>query len=133
MKPLVADGKFMSIGETIRLPDDVTIGYVIGKSALARLCFCKSHSHFTEHLLQVPLTNVDRFHSHLEPLHVLDGDILNKDVSFSYSTYRGDQMNRVSVSGWDSDLDPTRFLSLHCYYTKKEKHCTGFTTAEKMS
>ena len=31
MKPIVASGRFMSVREQIRLPDDVTIGFVIGE------------------------------------------------------------------------------------------------------
>ena len=45
-----SDGKFISIGEKIRLPDDVTLGYIV------------------EHLLNKKLTVVDNFHSHLEPM-----------------------------------------------------------------
>ncbi|XP_055327518.1 fringe glycosyltransferase-like [Paramacrobiotus metropolitanus] len=96
MKPLTSGGKFMSIGEKIRLPDDVTIGYIV------------------EHLLKVPLTIIERFHSHLEPLYLMDLETLKTQISFGYSTYRGNQMNRVSVSGWNSESDPTRFLSLDC-------------------
>ncbi|OQV22160.1 Fringe glycosyltransferase [Hypsibius exemplaris] len=97
MEPLVSHGQFMSVGEKIRLPDDVTIGYVI------------------EHLLHVPLTVVDKFHSHLEPLHMMTEDVLPAQISFSYSTYRGNQMNRVALSGWEEQADPTRFLSLYCH------------------
>ncbi|XP_055341131.1 fringe glycosyltransferase-like [Paramacrobiotus metropolitanus] len=96
MKPLISGGKFMSIAKKTRAPDDVTVGYIVG------------------HLLKVPLTVIERFHSHLEPLHLMDLETLKTQISFGYSTNPGNQMNRVSVSGWDTESDPTRFLSLDC-------------------
>ncbi|PNF42912.1 hypothetical protein B7P43_G12325 [Cryptotermes secundus] len=56
-------GKFISIGEKIRLPDDVTMGYII------------------EHLLRKPLTVIDQFHSHLEPMKFLRQDTFHDQVS----------------------------------------------------
>ncbi|KRT86930.1 hypothetical protein AMK59_2505, partial [Oryctes borbonicus] len=55
-------GKFISTGEKIRLPDDVTMGYII------------------EHLLKKPLTVVDQFHSHLEPMKFIRREILEDQV-----------------------------------------------------
>ncbi|EDW38710.1 GL14480, partial [Drosophila persimilis] len=43
MRPIAGGGKFTSIGDKIRFPDDVTMGFII------------------EHLLKVPLTVVDNF------------------------------------------------------------------------
>ena len=47
MQPVVSNGKFMGLGEKIRLPDDVTIGYVIGEYYLQlfqkRRCFLKEY------------------------------------------------------------------------------------------
>lgn len=48
MMPLASKGKFVTIGDKIRFPDDVTLGFII------------------EYLLKVPLTVVEQFHSHLE-------------------------------------------------------------------
>lgn len=31
MAPYVRDGKFVALGDKIRLPDDVTLGYLIGE------------------------------------------------------------------------------------------------------
>ena len=49
MKGLVEKGELVAAGENIRLPDDVTVGYIV------------------EHKMGVPLTVVRTFHSHLEP------------------------------------------------------------------
>lgn len=60
---ICSDGKLISIGDKIRLPDDVTIGYIIG------------------HLLSKKLTEVEEFHSHLESMSLLKKESLRKQVS----------------------------------------------------
>lgn len=62
-----SDGKLMSVGERIRLPDDVTIGYII------------------EHLLSKKLTLVDKFHSHLEPMAMLNSETLADQVGSAFN------------------------------------------------
>jgi len=92
MAPSSAEGRLESLGDRVRLPDDVTLGYVI------------------EHMLGVDLTVVDDFHSHLEALGSLDSadDALERHISLSYSSYGGGR-NVVSLSGlWDESQDPTR-------------------------
>lgn len=58
-----SDGKLISVGEKIRLPDDVTVGYII------------------EHMLAKKLTVIDAFHSHLEPMALLPKSSLDGQVS----------------------------------------------------
>lgn len=96
MLPVAGGGKFISIGEKIRLPDDVTMGYVI------------------EHLLRKPLTVIDQFHSHFEPMKFIRQETMHEQITFSYSRYSKNEVNVLKVDGFDSRLDPTRFLSLHC-------------------
>lgn len=48
MKPLMTDGRFSTIASKIDEPDDATLGFVV------------------VHLLKVPLTILDSFHSHYE-------------------------------------------------------------------
>jgi fringe len=48
MMPLASNGRLVTIGDKIRFPDDVTLGFIV------------------EYLLKVPLVVVDSFHSHLE-------------------------------------------------------------------
>lgn len=55
-------GKFITVGDKIRLPDDVTMGYII------------------EYLLKKNLTVVDQFHSHLEPMKFLNKDTFHEQV-----------------------------------------------------
>lgn len=57
-------GKFITVGDRIRLPDDVTMGYII------------------EHLLKKQLTVVEQFHSHLEPMKFLNKDTFDEQVCF---------------------------------------------------
>lgn len=97
MMPVASGGKFISIGEKIRLPDDVTMGYII------------------EHLLRKPLTVIDQFHSHLEPMKFLRQDTFHDQITFSYSRYSRDEMNVVKIDGFNRRIDPTRFLSIHCF------------------
>lgn len=104
MVPLASGGKFISIGEKIRLPDDVTMGYVI------------------EHLLKKKLTVVEEFHSHLEPMKFLKIDGYSDQVTFSYSRF-GREMNVLAIEGFDPRLDPTRFLSLHCHLFPNFNFC----------
>ncbi|KAK3915219.1 Fringe glycosyltransferase, partial [Frankliniella fusca] len=96
MLPVAGGGKFISIGEKIRLPDDVTMGYVI------------------EHLLRKPLTVIDQFHSHFEPMKFIEQEKMHEQITFSYSRYSKHEVNVLKIDGFDSRLDPTRFLSLHC-------------------
>lgn len=56
-------GKFITVGDRIRLPDDVTMGYII------------------EYLLKKQLTVVEQFHSHLEPMKFLNKDTFGEQVS----------------------------------------------------
>jgi len=98
MMPIVSGGKFISIGEKIRLPDDVTVGYIV------------------EHLLGKKLTVIEQFHSHLEPMKFLKLDSLSDQISFSYSRYGQENERVVAIDGEiDVRIDPTRFLSLHCH------------------
>ncbi|XP_063929958.1 fringe glycosyltransferase [Zophobas morio] len=96
MMPVASGGKFISTGEKIRLPDDVTMGYII------------------EHLLKKPLTVVDQFHSHLEPMKFIRREILEDQISFSYARNK-DEWNVVKIEGFDTKYDTNRFLSLHCF------------------
>lgn len=90
MLPIAGGGKFETVGDKIRLPDDVTMGYI------------------AEHMLNTPLTVIDEFHSHLEPQRFISVDNLADQISFSYSKY-GEDMNVVDIDGYFPDLDdPTR-------------------------
>lgn len=96
MLPIAGIGKFMSIGDRIGLPDDVTMGYII------------------EHLLKVSLTVIETFHSHLEPMEILRKETFKEQVTFSYGHIKNNT-NILQIDGFDEKIDPTRFLSLHCH------------------
>jgi len=98
MRPHVVDGEFQKLADIIRLPDDVSLGYLI------------------EVLLSGKLVQVPEFHSHLEPLRLIKS--LTDQITFSYSTYEDtDEMNVVE---FDDDInvindeDETRFYKIHC-------------------
>ena len=87
-----------AVGEDIRLPDDVTLGFVV------------------EHKLGVPLTTVKRFHSHLEPLKLIKSDEIREQISFSYGgSGNEDEENIVSLEPTAASDDPTRFFAIHCH------------------
>lgn len=104
MLPMAGRGKFISIGEHIRLPDDVTMGYIV------------------EHLLKNKLTVVENFHSHLEPMKFLKREALSDQVTFSYSKF-GKEQNVLNIDGFPVRVDPTRFLSLHCHLFPNFSFC----------
>ncbi|GBP76620.1 Fringe glycosyltransferase, partial [Eumeta japonica] len=88
MLPIASGGRFISICERIRLPDDVSMGFVI------------------EHLLKKNLTVVNEFHSHLEQMKLLDRETYRDQISFSYAKVKN-QWNVVDVPGFSTHYDPT--------------------------
>ena len=98
MRPWIVDGAFKKLANDIRLPDDVTVGYL------------------SEVLLEVPLKQVAGLHSHLEPLRIIAKP--EAEITLSYSSYEdtGDR-NVVELEGEQEEQrlrDPTRFYALHC-------------------
>ena len=98
MRPEAGGGRFETLCDRIRLPDDVTMGFV------------------AEHLMGQPLTVVKEFHSHLEPQALLlrgaDAGSLDDQISFSYSKYGGQDSNVVDLPGetvFSEEEDPTRY------------------------
>ena len=83
-------------GNTIGLPDDVTVGYI------------------TTVLLQVPLTRLDLLHSHLESLRRVEADSLAEQITLSYGRYEDGTENVVSLADLDTRSDPTTMYSIHC-------------------
>nr|AAO38754.1 fringe [Junonia coenia] len=104
MLPVASGGRFISICEGIRLPDDVSVGFII------------------EHLMKKNLTRVPEFHSHLEQMKLLMPETFRDQISFSYSKSKNG-WNVINVPGFDVRYDPTRFLSLHCFLFPHFKFC----------
>lgn len=78
----------MAIGDRIGLPDDVSVGYIIGINEIYVLNFS---IHVTillinnviicaENLLKIKLTRVEQFHSHLEPMRLIKKDLFSEQV-----------------------------------------------------
>lgn len=86
----------------LKLPDDCAIGFII------------------EGLLGVNLTESQYFHSHLEYLGFLKQDLLQDQVTFSYSLHNN---NLVGVAPSHSTQDLTRFLTIHCHLYPKDSIC----------
>ncbi|XP_072044630.1 beta-1,3-N-acetylglucosaminyltransferase radical fringe-like [Amphiura filiformis] len=97
MSPYASGGTFKSMCNRIRLPDDVSIGFII------------------ETLLKQPLTRINKFNSHLQSLRTIKPDQLSKQITLSY----GIDEKRINVvqipnGAYSETQDPTRFKSLHC-------------------
>ena len=123
------DGKFVEAGNQFWFPDDVTLGFIIGNTWLPpTLSYLTTL--ITEHKLGIPLTVVQEFHSHLEPMALLSKEELHTHISFSY-LIEGTKSNIVPITGpFPPSIDPTRyqptnhlhsqiifyfrFYSLHC-------------------
>ncbi|XP_061433110.1 beta-1,3-N-acetylglucosaminyltransferase manic fringe-like isoform X2 [Lethenteron reissneri] len=96
MRPWASDGEFVRTSERIRLPDDVTVGYIV------------------EALLGGSLTASPLFHSHLETLPLLPAGRLTQQATLSYGVLDR-KRNVISLPGpFPLHADPSRFLSLHC-------------------
>ena len=122
------NGKFIETGNRFWFPDDVTIGYIIGKSH----SFIKytigyqtknevsktNINTFTEFILGEKLTIVPGFHSHLESMKSIPWNKLDQQITFSYIYPPGgitgnneDSENLVNVPGpFSKDVDPTRYV-----------------------
>lgn len=136
MLPIAGGGKFISIGDKIRFPDDVTMGFIIGEFVRSAPKWPWTYIYiilYTEHLLKVPLTVVDNFHSHLEPMEFIRQDTFQDQVSFSYAHMKN-QWNVIKVDGFDMKTDPKRFYSLHCqlfpYFSFCPPRWTGWSRSE---
>lgn len=104
MAPLARGGGFMRIGQRIRLPDDVTMGYII------------------EHLLKTRLTVINEFHSHLEQMRFVRPEEIDQQISFSYSG-SGPERNIINLSIFPDQQDPTRFYAIHCSLYPEAEIC----------
>ena len=98
MRTYVPNGGFELLCENLKLPDDIALGYLIN------------------YLLNVNLTVIPKFHSHLEPLYDIPTKNFHNQISFSAGSYRADEENVVKVPEiYPAKDDPQRFRSLHCF------------------
>ncbi|XP_022648403.1 fringe glycosyltransferase-like isoform X2 [Varroa jacobsoni] len=99
--PYAFAGRLAQLSDRIRLPDDVTVGFLV------------------EVIVGAKLTVVPGFHSHLEEMKLLEGP-LKDQISLSY------MKKRKNFVGLEQRLpnDPTRFISIHCVLFPSEHLCT---------
>ncbi|KAH7728874.1 fringe [Aphelenchoides avenae] len=64
LEPYIRNGRFEQLGVSLGVPDDVTLGYIMGT------------------LLDIPLTVVEAFHSHLENLTALDISTIRQQACY---------------------------------------------------
>ncbi|XP_068607172.1 beta-1,3-N-acetylglucosaminyltransferase lunatic fringe-like [Brachionichthys hirsutus] len=105
MKPWASNGSFTATAESIRLPDDCAVGYIV------------------EALLGVSLIRSPLFHSHLENLGLVSD--VRSQVTLSYGKVEN-RRNIVNLKGTFSvKEDPTRFRSVHCLLYPDTPWCLG--------
>ncbi len=96
MRPWILEGGFRQLANAIRLPDDVTLGYLV------------------EVLLGGRLTHVAALHSHLEPLQGLGPPELAAAITLSYGRYEDTGAENVVAVEGEGKEDRTRFRAVHC-------------------
>ncbi|XP_006825396.1 beta-1,3-N-acetylglucosaminyltransferase lunatic fringe [Saccoglossus kowalevskii] len=107
MSPYASGGSFSSMCNRIRLPDDVTVGFIV------------------EVLLKKKLTKVSEFNSHLEALWQIKKLDLPKQVTLSYSKGTKKYKNVITLDNrvFSDEQDPTRLKSLHCMMFPQVGEC----------
>lgn len=99
MAPVIRNDKLMTISDRIGFPDDVTIGFIIGEyfaDEIPNNTSCRTIINLitfvslinSEYLLKVPLTVIDEFHSHLEPLDQIPSQTFHKQVRWHQKTIK---------------------------------------------
>uniref|UniRef100_A0A1I8AM88 Fringe glycosyltransferase n=1 Tax=Steinernema glaseri TaxID=37863 RepID=A0A1I8AM88_9BILA len=79
----------------------------------------------SDHQLGVPLTSVDRFHSHFEDIALIGQHEIHSQVSLSAGSYDARRPNLVNVPiAFPTGKDKQRFRSLHCFLFSKR--CPDF-------
>ncbi|XP_077980388.1 beta-1,3-N-acetylglucosaminyltransferase lunatic fringe-like [Glandiceps talaboti] len=98
MSPYASGGTFTSMCQRIRLPDDVTIGFIV------------------EVLLKKKLTVVKQFNSHLQALWQIKKGELPQQVTLSYGSNIAKNKNVITMDSTVIPVkeDPTRLRSFHC-------------------
>ncbi|XP_071796822.1 beta-1,3-N-acetylglucosaminyltransferase radical fringe-like isoform X2 [Asterias amurensis] len=106
MAPMASGGKFMNLCNRVRLPDDVSIGFLV------------------DGLLKVPLTRVGVFNSHLQGLGGMEEQRLLSQVTLSYliSPSRNNTIT-LKNAAFSTQDDPTRLRSLHCKLYPQSSKC----------
>eukprot|EP00731_Ephydatia_muelleri_P031356 Em0022g870a len=111
LEPYLRGPKFLETCANLGLPDDMTVGAVIGA------------------VLGYDLTDVHNINTHLNGLMNLDPHSLKDQISISYGQFTiiGQPVikNIVNIPGarFSVDEDPTRFLSYHCLLYSKTSWC----------
>ncbi|KAK0396890.1 hypothetical protein QR680_001899 [Steinernema hermaphroditum] len=102
LRPHISDNRLLSLGKELRVPDDMTLGYLINRR------------------LGVPLTSIDRFHSHFEDITSIGHHEIYNQVSLSAGSYDAHRPNLVAVPiRFPIGKDKQRFRSLHCFLFSK--------------
>ncbi|XP_033109931.1 beta-1,3-N-acetylglucosaminyltransferase lunatic fringe-like [Anneissia japonica] len=104
MVPYTSGGMMLLTCESIRMPDDVTIGYI------------------NEILLNVPMIHIKKMNSHLQDLWAIKPDDIKNQITLSYRT---DSTNKMLLHNpaFSINDDPTRFKSIHCILYPQTSFC----------
>ncbi|KAM7009615.1 beta-1,3-N-acetylglucosaminyltransferase manic fringe [Tautogolabrus adspersus] len=96
MAPWASGSRFEQTSAKIRLPDDCTVGFIVGKR------------------LGISMVHCPLFHSHLENLLLISHRGIPQQVTLSYGIFEN-KMNSIDVKGsFSKEEDPSRFKTVHC-------------------
>jgi len=106
MRPWCSNGKFLEISNEMQTTDDCTLGFIITNK------------------LKVNLSQCSLFHSHLEPLQLIQDKDLGEQISFSYSISHKRRNTVLLDKYFNETYDPTRFFSIHCKLYPQAEICS---------
>jgi hypothetical protein len=96
--PRILNNGFRTLAGKFRLPDDVTLGFLM------------------VNVLGIELTEMKNFHSHLETLYVIPVEELQNQPVLSGGTMQYENDNLVAIPYmFEPRQDPLKFRSLHCH------------------
>merc|ERR1712060_592695 len=90
-----------------KLPEEKKVSFLFGTGGAG---FCLSRPLVSRMMEKVE----DILHSHLENLRRVDRDMLEDQVTLSYSTFEDGERNVVGLEGIDYSKDPATFYTIHC-------------------
>ncbi|XP_078487342.1 beta-1,3-N-acetylglucosaminyltransferase radical fringe [Ciona intestinalis] len=99
MSPWSKNGEFLKTSKHLKHTDDCTLGFII------------------TNLLNVDLTLTDFFHSHLETMATLNPASFSAQVTLAHGAPDNVIIinnNTTNTTVFNTELDPSRFYSLHC-------------------
>ncbi|XP_071963901.1 beta-1,3-N-acetylglucosaminyltransferase manic fringe-like [Antedon mediterranea] len=105
MEPHIGGRRMVYTCDSIRMPDDVTVGYI------------------NEILLNVPMVHVKEMNSHLQDLWGIRPNDIKNQITLSYRADSTTNTIALNNPAFSASEDPTRFKSIHCIVYPNSTFC----------